>query len=76
MANFNTHLFTATAASIGAALVAENIHLITPAHIPWLVFLGTLGGLLPDIDANNSKPVKLLFNVLAVNGRSGCTLYC
>jgi len=68
MANFNTHLFTATAASIGAALVAENIHLITPAHIPWLVFLGTLGGLLPDIDANNSKPVKLLFNVLALTG--------
>ena len=68
MANFNTHLFVASAASIGAALVAVDVHLITSADIPWLVFLGTLGGLLPDIDANNSRPVKLLFNVLALMG--------
>ena len=68
MANFNTHLFVASAASIGASLVAVDVHLITSADIPWLVFLGTLGGLLPDIDANNSRPVKLLFNVLALMG--------
>ena len=68
MANFNTHLFVASAASIGAALVAANVHWITNAYIPWFVFLGTLGGMLPDIDANNSRPVKLLFNVLAVTG--------
>jgi hypothetical protein len=68
MANFNTHLFVASAASIGAAVVAVHVHLITNADIPWLVFLGTLGGLLPDIDANNSRPVKLLFNVLALMG--------
>ncbi|WP_340121898.1 metal-dependent hydrolase [Methylobacter svalbardensis] len=68
MANFNTHLFVASAASIGAALIVANVHLITNADIPWLVFLGTLGGLLPDIDANNSRPVKLLFNVLSLMG--------
>lgn len=68
MANFNTHLFIASAAGIGAALVAANVHLIANTDIPWLVFLSTLGGLLPDIDANNSKPVKLLFNVLALMG--------
>ncbi|MDD5412938.1 MAG: metal-dependent hydrolase, partial [Methylobacter sp.] len=68
MANFNTHLFVASAASIGAAVVTVDVHLITNADIPWLVFLGTLGGLLPDIDANNSRPVKLLFNVLALMG--------
>jgi len=68
MANFNTHVSIATAASMGAALVAANIHLIATADMPWLVFLGTLGGLLPDIDASNSRPVKLLFNVLALMG--------
>ena len=68
MANFNTHISIATAASMGAALVAANIHLIATADMPWLVFLGTLGGLLPDIDASNSRPVKLLFNVLALMG--------
>lgn len=68
MANFNTHLFIASAAGIGAALVAVNVHLIAKADMPWLIFLGALGGLLPDIDASNSRPVKLLFNVLALMG--------
>jgi hypothetical protein len=68
MANFNTHLSIASAASTGAALVAVNVHLIANADIPWLIFLGTLGGMLPDIDASNSRPVKLLFNVLALMG--------
>lgn len=68
MANFNTHLSIATAASTGAALIAVKVHLINGADVPWLIFLGSLGGLLPDIDASNSRPVKLLFFVLAVLG--------
>ncbi|TAN64986.1 MAG: metal-dependent hydrolase [Methylobacter sp.] len=68
MANFNTHLFIASAAGMGAALVAVNVHLIAKADMPWLIFLGSLGGLLPDIDASNSRPVKLLFTVLALMG--------
>jgi hypothetical protein len=71
MANFNTHFSIAMAASTGAALVAVNVHLIANADMPWLLFLGTLGGLLPDIDASNSRPVKLLFNVLALLGVAG-----
>jgi hypothetical protein len=71
MANFNTHLYIATAASMGAALVAVNVHLIANADMPWLIFLGALGGLLPDIDASNSRPVKLLFDVLALMGVAG-----
>jgi hypothetical protein len=68
MANFNTHLFIASAAGTGTALVAVNVHLIAYGDMPWLIFLSTLGGLLPDIDANNSRPVRLLFNVLALMG--------
>lgn len=68
MANFNTHLSIATAVGLGAALVAVNVHLITNADMPWLIFLSALGGLLPDIDASNSRPVKLLFFVLALMG--------
>lgn len=71
MANFNTHLSIATAASTGAALFAVNVHLIITADMPGLIFLGALGGLLPDIDASNSRPVKLLFNVLALMGVAG-----
>jgi hypothetical protein len=71
MANFNTHLSIATAASLGAAVVAVNVHLIATADMAWLIFLGILGGLLPDIDASNSRPVKLLFTVLALMGGAG-----
>jgi hypothetical protein len=71
MANFNTHLSIASVAGTGAALVAVNVHLIAGADMPGLIFLGALGGLLPDIDASNSRPVKLLFNVLALMGVAG-----
>jgi len=71
MANFNTHLSIAIAASMGAAIIAVNVHLITTTDMAWLIFLGTLGGLLPDIDASNSRPVKLLFTVLALMGVAG-----
>ena len=68
MANFSTHVTIATVACTGTALVAVNVQLISNGDMPWLIFLGTLGGLLPDIDASNSRPVKLLFNVLALMG--------
>jgi membrane-bound metal-dependent hydrolase YbcI (DUF457 family) len=68
MANFNTHLSIAAAASAGAAFLSADANLITVNDMPWLVFVGTLGGILPDIDASNSRPVKLLFNVLAFMG--------
>ncbi|MEY3288006.1 MAG: hypothetical protein RLZZ419_248 [Pseudomonadota bacterium] len=71
MANFNTHLSIAITASIGATLIAVNVHLITMSDMPRLIFLGTLGGLLPDIDASNSRPVKLLFHLLALVGVAG-----
>ncbi len=60
MANFNTHLFITSVAGTGAALVTLTIQLIANSNMPWLIFPAILGGLLPDIDANNSRPVKFL----------------
>lgn len=68
MANFNTHLSMALVISTGAAIAAVNVNLVTNADIAWLIFSGTLGGLLPDIDATNSRPAKVLFFVLALIG--------
>lgn len=76
MANFNTHLSIAAAAGLGASFAAVNVHLINNADMPWFIFLATLGGLLPDIDASNSRPVKLLFNVLAFLGVAGALKVC
>jgi len=68
MANFKTHLLVASAASSTLAVAAINLQLIDSADGPWFAFLGTLGGLLPDIDSNNSKPVRIVFNLLGLLG--------
>lgn len=66
MANFNVHLSVAATASSVVAVLGVNLNVVDVSHAPWLVFLGIIGGMLPDIDAVNSKPVRLLFNVLAL----------
>lgn len=66
MANFNVHVSVAASASGIIAVLGVNLQLMDFSHAPWLVFLGIVGGMLPDIDAVNSKPVRLLFNVLAL----------
>lgn len=68
MANFKTHLSVSTVASTAAAGLAVNMQLIAYTHMPWFIFLGIVGGMLPDIDANNSRPVRLLFGLLAILG--------
>jgi membrane-bound metal-dependent hydrolase YbcI (DUF457 family) len=66
MANFSTHVTVAVVASSAAAIAAVNIQLISFDQTLWLILLGTLGGMLPDIDADNSRPVRLLFTILAL----------
>ena len=70
MANFKTHVNIAALASTSAAALAVNMQLITLTHMPWFIFLGVVGGMLPDIDANRSKPVRLLFIILALMSAS------
>lgn len=66
MADFRTHL--GVAASLGAVV----------AHVGWqaglwglaeglpILALVTFGGILPDIDADRSKAIRLIFNLLAI----------
>lgn len=66
MANFKTH-FAAAAAVSGAAssglLALDHINSVEAV----VAFgLGTLGGFLPDVDSDNSKPVSLTFNAVAI----------
>ncbi|MGR8934534.1 MAG: metal-dependent hydrolase [Gammaproteobacteria bacterium] len=65
MANFNTHLFVASAA--GATLAAAGIkaQVFGIADAPLFFTLVLAGGILPDIDADRSRPAKLLFELLA-----------
>ncbi len=64
MANFNTHItvaalgsMTATAACIQKIGVSDHQALI-------LFLLGSLGGMLPDIDSDHSTPAKWFFRLL------------
>lgn len=66
MANFKTHitcgfLVSATLSTTfyKAGLLDENMLIIC-------TFVGTIGSLLPDIDAINSTPVKVGFNLLSI----------
>lgn len=66
MANFKTH-FAAAAAVSGAAssgLLALNHIGSTEAIVAFA--LGTVGGFLPDVDSDNSKPVSITFNAVAI----------
>lgn len=65
MANFNTHLNVAallTGVSSASLVAAGHIELNTAI---WLWFLGTIGGLLPDIDSDNSTSLDTIFNIFA-----------
>lgn len=60
------HLSIAASSSSILAVLGVNLNVMDFSHAPWLIFLGIVGGMLPDVDAVNSKPVRLLFNVLAL----------
>jgi len=67
MANFNTHLNIAVVSTGLASAV-----LLSAAHIGlnsalWLWFLGAVGGLLPDIDSDNSTSLDSIFNLFALS---------
>ncbi|MGE3536760.1 MAG: metal-dependent hydrolase [Candidatus Tectimicrobiota bacterium] len=66
MANFKTHLSVAAALS-GAITTGFLVVGVTPPRDVWLYFtMGTLGGILPDIDAHHSIPGRMLFSFFAL----------
>jgi hypothetical protein len=65
MANFKTHFLAASGLSGVAALACMKAGAVPAAETPILLVLGTLGGLLPDIDSDHSVPIKISFSLLA-----------
>lgn len=63
MANFNTHLNVAFMVSGTLSLAVYKAGLIDDSGFLVCVALGTIGGLLPDLDSDNSTPIKLGFNI-------------
>lgn len=65
MANFKTHITVAAGASGLLATLCLGAQLANPAQVLALAAAGTLGGILPDVDSDNSTPIKLVFTSLA-----------
>lgn len=66
MAGFKTHLFWGMT---GSGILATAGYLqghINIKEANAVVILGTLGGLLPDLDSDTSKPLEYLFQLLSV----------
>lgn len=66
MANFKTHLSVAATLSGVVAIGCLEAGIATPKDVLMYFAVGTLGGILPDIDSNHSVPVQIMFSFLAV----------
>ena len=60
MANFNMHLNTAAVVSGISAATLASIHMIDVKTSFYCFFAGIIGGILPDIDHDNSVPVRII----------------
>jgi hypothetical protein len=70
MANFKTHVVTAAAASGVAATLFAGAGIAGADDIVTYGMLGTIGGMLPDIDSDESSPIRILFTALGLVGAS------
>jgi hypothetical protein len=66
MANFKTHLSVASTLSGILAIGCLEVDLATPRDVVVYFAVGTIGGLLPDVDSDHSVPVQILFSFLAI----------
>lgn len=66
MANFKTHFAVAAAVSGATSSGLLALNHISGAEAIVAFGLGTVGGFLPDVDSDNSKPVAITFNAVAI----------
>jgi membrane-bound metal-dependent hydrolase YbcI (DUF457 family) len=60
MANYQTHLTGGVLIGAAAALVGAGLGMITAVEMPFVAMVGTWGGLAPDLDSDNSRPVQIM----------------
>jgi hypothetical protein len=66
MADFSTHLAVAAVGTGLCATVAFAGNMAPHDYLLTLTLAGTIGGILPDIDLDETVPSRLLFNALGV----------
>ncbi len=66
MANFNTHFTVGAGASAVVSATLLSMEVVNPQEAVIAFIIGTLGGLLPDVDSSRSTAIKVGFNVLSL----------
>ncbi len=66
MANFNTHFMVGATSSAILSGTVLSMEIVSPNEAVVAFLLGTFGSLMPDIDANNSKAIKIGFTVISL----------
>jgi len=66
MANFRTHITVAAAGGMLVAYAGWKGQWWPPSQAVVMIALVTFGGILPDIDADRSHSIRLIFNLLSV----------
>ncbi len=66
MASFETHLMVTTTVVGIATIPLLSSGMITTTEGVVVLFFGVIGGILPDIDSDNSIPIQIAFKILAL----------
>ncbi|PID47136.1 MAG: hydrolase [Proteobacteria bacterium] len=66
MANFNTHISVAAVASGLISTLCLQVGLVDSKDAMLLMLMGTIGGILPDIDLKYSYPSRIIFSTLGI----------
>lgn len=66
MANFSTHITVAAAGAGLLSVLCLQVGLADPREALMLALLGTIGGILPDIDLQHAYPSRIMFSLFGI----------
>ncbi|MBF0303169.1 MAG: metal-dependent hydrolase [Desulfamplus sp.] len=68
MSGFKTHLYGGMLAgsATSACFMLKSPSIFTPTQLGGIFFTGTIGGLLPDLDSDTSRPFSMLLTFLSM----------
>jgi membrane-bound metal-dependent hydrolase YbcI (DUF457 family) len=66
MAEFKVHLVGGITAGAGASVAGHFMAGLTPLQTGAIFVVGSVGGLLPDLDSDTGKPLAFLFHLISV----------
>lgn len=66
MANFHTHITLAAAGAGLLSVLCLQVGLVEPREALVLALMGTIGGILPDIDLQHAYPSRIMFSLFGI----------